>query len=165
MLSNENSVLLLGLGDGRIVLYDLDGGDAAAAVTSALSIYRSLPLIIEEASTDVALGLSCSGSSIVLARCRLCLKLLDVRRNRNVVASMRVTHNKSIVAAVYQQAQRTGLIMLLQVMRRDRKPFVAVFELPAHCRRLEPNAAALMHQLLAGGRDAVVSRMERQFKA
>jgi hypothetical protein len=123
MLSKENSVLLLGLGDGRIVLYDLDGGDAAAAVTSALSVYRSLPLIIEEASSDVALGLSCSGSSIVLARGRLCLKLLDVRRNRNVIASMRVTHNKSIVAAVYQQAQRTGLILLLQVMRCDKNSF------------------------------------------
>ncbi len=56
-LGRENSVLLLGLGDGRIVLYDLDGGDAASAVTSASSIRRSLPIVVEEASGAAVCGL------------------------------------------------------------------------------------------------------------
>lgn len=114
-MSKDNSVLVLGLSDGRVVLYDLDGGDAADAATSSASIARSKPLVIEQESSDAVWGVSCFSSSIAVARGRLCLKLLDIRKNRKVVASMNVSSDKSIVAASYQQQQRSGLVMLLQV--------------------------------------------------
>jgi hypothetical protein len=116
-LSSENSVLVLGLADGRIVLYDLDGGDAAEAVTSAASIGRSVPLVIEQTSSDAVWGVCCFGPTIAVARGRLSLKLLDVRKSRTVVASMTVSNDRSIVAASYQQQHRAGVVMLLQVER------------------------------------------------
>jgi hypothetical protein len=115
-LGNDNSVLLLGLDDGRIVLYDLDGGDAAQAVTSAVTVYRSQPLVIEEASSSGVSGLQCYGTTFALARSRFCVKLLDVRRSRKVVAAATVTHEKSIVAAVFKHTARVCLILQLQVI-------------------------------------------------
>ena len=137
-LGNENSVLLLGLSDGSIVLYDLDGGDAAHAVTSAASICRSLPIVIEEASGATVCGVyasrpynpiirtlfryefncasrCCSGPTFALARGKLWLKLIDVRRSRNVVASMDAAGERSIVAALHMHTRRSCLVMLLQV--------------------------------------------------
>jgi hypothetical protein len=114
-LGRDNSVLVLGLADGRIVLYDLDGGDAAEAVTSTASVARSQPLVIEQASGDAVWGVSCSGSMMAVARGRLRLKLVDVRKSRKVVASMTVSNDKNITAALFQQQQRVGVVMLLQV--------------------------------------------------
>jgi WD40 repeat protein len=114
-LSDSNSVLVLGLADGRIMLYDLDGGDAAESCTSAASVARSLPIAVEDASSDAVCGISCSGATIAVAWSRSVMKLLDVRKGRNVIASMTVSNDKNIVAALYQQRDRAGVVMLLQV--------------------------------------------------
>jgi len=114
-LSDSNSVLVLGLADGRIMLYDLDGGDAAESCTSAASVARSLPIAVEDACSDAVCGISCSGATIAVAWGKSVLKLLDVRKGRNVIASMTVSNEKNIVAAFYQQRDRAGVVMLLQV--------------------------------------------------
>ena len=107
-------MLVVGLADGRIMLYDLDGGDSTEAKTSSASVARSVPLEIEAASGDAVWGLCTCGPMIAVARGRLSVRLLDVRRSRKVVASMTVANENNIVAALYQQMQRTGAVMLLQ---------------------------------------------------
>ena len=69
---------------------------------------------MEEAGPDAAWGVCCCGATIAVARGRLSVRLLDVRRSRKVVASMTVAVERNVVAAVYQHMQRTGVVMLLQ---------------------------------------------------
>jgi hypothetical protein len=114
-MGTSNSVLLLGLGDGRIIMYDLDGSDDAKVVKNTASIARSVPLVIEVPNHDAALGICCSCCGVAVVRSRLSVKLVDVKKGRKVIVTMQVSRDKSIVAASYKQMQRVGVVLLLQV--------------------------------------------------